>query len=132
LLPSRARLGHPSFVQTERRANHRTIPDESMTRALAAAAQRDGALAAVLATEDGLLVAGTGAGYDLSVLAAFAPFVGNRRASEHAALQEVTQGQPFQAAAIRVNGMQVFFATLGDSLGDVARIEAAAGRIFAA
>ena len=33
---------------------------------------------------------------------------------------------------IRVNGMEVFFATVGDSLGDVNQIEAAAGRIFAA
>lgn len=119
-------------MQIERRSNHRNIPDASMTRALAAAAQRDGALAAVLATEDGLLVAGSGPGYDLSVLAAFAPYVGKRRASDHAALQEVTRGQPFQAVPIRVHGMQVFFATIGQSLGDVARIEAAAGRIFAA
>lgn len=103
-----------------------------MTRALAAAAQRSGARAAVLATEDGFLVAGTGAGYDLSALAAFAPIVGARRVRDDAALHEATQGHRFLAAPIRVNGMEVFFATVGDSLGDVRQIEAAAGRIFAA
>lgn len=103
-----------------------------MTRALAAAAQRNGARAAVLATEDGFLVAGTGVGYDLAALAAFAPIVGARRVRDHEALQEATQGHPFLAAPIRINGMEVFFATVGDSLGDVNQIEAAACRIFAA
>ena len=102
-----------------------------MTRALAAAAQRNGARAAVLATEDGFLVAGTGTGYDLIALAAFAPSVGARRVREHEALQEATQGHPLLAAAIRINGMQVFFASVGGSLGDVTQLEAAAGRIFA-
>jgi hypothetical protein len=119
-------------VQIERRSTLRNIPDESMTRALAAAAQRSGARAALLATEDGFLVAGTGAGYDLSALAAFAPTLGERRVRDNQALHEATQGHSFLSAPIRVHGMAVFFATIGGSLGEVERIEAAAGRIFAA
>lgn len=103
-----------------------------MTRALAAAAQRSGARAALLATEDGFLVAGAGVGYDLAALAAFAPTLGERRLRDNQALHEATQGQPFLSAPMRVHGAQVFFATIGDSLEEVARIEAAAGRIFAA
>jgi predicted regulator of Ras-like GTPase activity (Roadblock/LC7/MglB family) len=115
-------------MHLERRGHRSDIRPEAMGLALAAAAARHGADAALLASEDGLLVAGSGAGLDLDVLAAFAPFAG----SVDARLRAETRGRPLHVAPIRVGERRLLLASVGEPLGDVARVEAAARRILAA
>lgn len=117
-------------MQLERRAQRSSIPQVALTLALAAAAQREGAQAAVLASEDGLLLAGTGEGFDHQALAAFAS-LGNAVPARHReGLLRETHGLPLHAAPVRVKATRLFVGTVGDRLGDVSALEAAAGRIL--
>jgi hypothetical protein len=113
-------------MQNDRRMNRSNVPGTALSLALEAAARRSGARAAVLADEQGLLIAGAGAGYNLDHVAAFAPLTEERRFSA----AEVTHGETLCAAPIRVNGTRLFFAAVGGPLGDIARLEAAADRIL--
>lgn len=113
-------------MQNDRRQNRSNVPGIALHLALAAAARRSGARAAVIADEQGLLVAGAGAGLNLDHVAAFAPLSPDRRGR----FDDVTQGESFTAAPIRVNGTRLFFAAVGGPLGDIARLEAAADRIL--
>jgi hypothetical protein len=113
-------------MQNERRMNRSNVPGIALTLALAAAARRSGARAAVLADEQGLLVAGAGAGFNLDHVAAFAPLAPERRGN----FSDVMRGETFTSAPIRVNGTRLFFAAVGGPLGDIGRLEAAADRIL--
>lgn len=113
-------------MQNDRRQNRSNVPGTALTLALAAAVERSGARAAVIADEQGLLIAGAGAGFNLDHVAAFAPLVEERRLS----FDDVTHGESLCAAPIRVNGTRLFFAAVGGPLGDIARLEAAADRIL--
>lgn len=118
-------------MQIDRRKSRSNVPGEALAMALAAAAVRNGANAALLADADGFLVAGAGEGFDLDWIAAFAPALDSLSARRWGALRELTQGKPLHVAPIRVDGARLFFATVGGSLGDLGHVEAAADRILA-
>jgi hypothetical protein len=118
-------------MQIERRTVRSNTPQEALTLALAAAARRSGAKAAVIADDDGLLVAGTGEGFDHSWVAAFAPVDVDLLRHRRDDVLRVTRGHELFAAPIWVSGKVLFFAAVGGSAADVRGIEAAADRILA-
>lgn len=117
-------------MDTDRRTNRSHHPGQALTLALAATAERTGARAAVLADEDGFLVAGAGEGIELDWIAAFAPATSDLSAARRERLRELTQGNPLHVAPIRVEGARLFFASVGGSLSELGHIEAAADRIL--
>jgi hypothetical protein len=117
-------------MDTDRRTNRSHFPGEALTLALAATAERTGARAAVLADEDGLLVAGSGEGIELQWVAAFAPATGDLSGTRRETLHAITKGSPLHVAPIRIEGARLFFASVGGSLSELAHIEAAADRIL--
>lgn len=119
-------------MQTDRRTNRSHIPGEALSLALAAATTREGAHAAVLADEDGFLLAGVGLGIDHEWIAALAPAVAELSPIHRERLLERSHGKQLHVAPITVQGSRMFLASLGACLTDVARVEAAAGRILAA
>jgi hypothetical protein len=114
------------------RSAHR---DEALRLALDAERARIGAAAAVLTTEDGLLVAGAGEGIDFEAMAAHAPLLtsgveaSQLRRAEALAL---TCGRALQATPIRAGGQRLFYAAITASIGVPDRLEAAADRILGA
>ena len=119
-------------MQTDRRTNRSNVPGEALSLALAAAATRAGAHAAVIADEDGFLLAGAGNGFDHDWIAAFAPVLSDLTPAHQEGLLEITRGNPLHSTPIRVNGARLYFAAVGGSPGDIGRVEAAADRILAA
>jgi hypothetical protein len=115
-------------MHAERRTHRSEIRHEALRLALAATAARVGASAALLASEDGLLVAGAGAGFDLDVLAAFAPI----EDCDDARLDRATGGRPLVASRIRVGRERLVFATVGGDRRVVDHVEATAARILGA
>lgn len=118
-------------MQIERRKNRSDHPDVALGFALQAAVRRDGAEAAVLATMDGLLVAGAGEAHDLEGLAAFAPYAGDPRMQQRAAWARVTCGHALSTAPIQVGGGCLLYASLGGVAGDPRPLADAARRILA-
>jgi len=125
-------FGQAVGMQTERRTNRSHVPGEALSLALAAATTREGAHAAVLADADGFLLAGAGLGVDHEWIAALAPAVAELSPIHRERLLERSHGKPLHVAPITVQGSRMFLASLGASLSDVARVEAAAHRILAA
>jgi hypothetical protein len=115
-------------MHAERRIRRSEARHEAIHLALAAAAARAGASAALLASEQGLLVAGAGAGFDLDVLAAFAPLEDR----DDARLDRATGGRPLHVAPIRLGGERMLFATVGGDRWATTTIEATAARILGA
>lgn len=118
-------------MQTERRSHRSEVPAVALALALAAASARNGASAAVLADEDGFLLAGAGLGVDHEWIAALAPAAAELSPDHRARLLERTHGQALHVAPVEIRGARMFVASLGASLDDVAHVQAAADRILA-
>ncbi len=98
------------------RENRSDIIHDTAQTYLEALAERDCIKAVALATEDGFLVAGTGHGYDLDWLAALGSVCGSRVERSEAIqslIGEVTGGERFFSAALKVQGEVFYLASVG-------------------
>jgi hypothetical protein len=103
------------MTTSERRVNRSEIPQVAVGLFLEAIATRNGLKAVALANEDGLLVAGSGAGYNLDWLAALGPFCAGekRTGSVETLIENVTGGEDFFASTVDLNGYTLYLTSVG-------------------
>jgi hypothetical protein len=112
-------------MNNERRHKRSDVPATALDLALAGAKDRSGAQACLIADQQGLLFAGTGDGFDLNGLAAFAS-LGRPLDSD----EETTQGATLHAETISFAGSPFHYARVGGAPGEAQGVEAAARRLF--
>ena len=114
-------------MENERRQKRSDVPATAIELTLAGAKDRSGAHACLIADQQGLLLAGTGDGFNLDNLAAFAS-VGRPLAGED---EEAAQGAALRTESISFGGSQFHYASVGGAPGEAQGVEAAARRLFA-
>ncbi len=112
----------------ERRQRRSEQRQQAVSWYLAAAAARSGIHSAVLGTEEGLLVAGTGGG-DHELLAAFGALHGMGRCADE--LPELTQGECLHSVPVVIRGEVLFLASLGNPFDPEEDVQRSLARILA-
>lgn len=107
------------MTTSERRMNRSEIPQVALGLYLEAVAARNSLKAVVLANEDGLLVAGSGGGYNLDWLAALGPVCagGSVTGSIESLVENVTGGEDLFASAVDIGGYTLYLTSVGARVG---------------
>jgi hypothetical protein len=118
----------------ERRRRRSEAPLEAAVLWLETAMTRSPIRALTVANEDGFLLAGAGAGYDLDALAALGiAYAGDGvgRGFPEQLVEDVTLGDDLYAAALEVCGETLYLASVGSRLPRQREAAAALSRILA-
>ncbi len=114
----------------ERRRKRSEMVSEAASLYLEAVLERSRLKAVTLASEEGLLVAGAGPGYDHEWLAALGAFE-NSEARLQPMIEEFTHGQGLMSFDVPIHGRVLRLASVGDEAPPVEAAGIALSRIFA-
>lgn len=118
-------------MTNERRRKRSEMVQEAACLYLEAVAERSRIKAMALASEDGLLVAGAGDGYDHAWLAALGVTGAGEKERLGDVIDEITRGEGFVSFEVAVHGKKLKLSAVGGKRPPMEDASIALGRIFA-